>query len=86
MVNKHELCEKIRLLFPDIGECGIDVSVDYNTDKKAWVVDLKKGSNQLKTHLEPEEVDQCLIGEKCISLGIQVAQLKQNIKDIPRFT
>jgi hypothetical protein len=42
MYDKNELCEKIRALYPDIGECGIDVNVEYDEDQKAWVVDLKK--------------------------------------------
>ena len=27
MYDKKELCEKIRELYPDIGECGIDVEL-----------------------------------------------------------
>ena len=42
MHDKEELCEKIKTLYPEIGECGIDVDVDWNKDKKTWIVDLKK--------------------------------------------
>jgi hypothetical protein len=79
MHNKNELCNKIKLLYPDIGECGIDVMVDYDVAKKAWIVDLKKGSKELKTHLEPEDADVCMAGKQCIGLGIQIAQLRSNI-------
>ena len=80
MYDKKELCEKIRGIYPDIGQCGIDVDVEYDDTKKAWIVDLKKGSQALKTHLEPEEADQCMDGKQCVSLGLQVAQLKANIE------
>ncbi len=85
MIAKDELCEKIISLFPDVGECGIDIIVDYDDEKKAWVVDLKKGREHLKTHLEIEEADLCMTGKKCVSLGIQIAQLKANLEDMPRF-
>ena len=83
MYDKRELCEKIRSIYPDIGECGIDLDVEYDEAKKAWVVDLKHGRHELKTHLEPEEAGQCLEGKQCVSLGLQIAQLVANIKRMP---
>ncbi len=83
MYDKEELCEKIRGIYPDIGECGIDVDVDYDEGKRAWIVDLKKDKHELKTHLEPAEADQCMEGKQCVSLGLQVAQLKANIERMP---
>jgi len=80
MYNKNELCEKIKGIYPDIGECGIDVDVEYDEGKKAWIVDLKKDNHELKTHLEPAEADQCMEGKQCVALGLQVAQLKANIE------
>ena len=82
MLDKKELCEKIRSIYPDIGECGIDIDVDYDEGKKAWVVDLKKDKHELKTHLEPEEATLCMEGKQCVSLGIQIGQLKENIKTV----
>ena len=80
MYNKNELCEKIKGIYPDIGQCGIDVDVEYDEGKKSWIVDLKKDNHELKTHLEPAEADQCMEGKQCVSLGLQVAQLKANIE------
>jgi hypothetical protein len=83
MHDKRELCDKIKSIFPDIGVCDIDVKVDYDQEKKAWVVDLKKGKHELKTYLEPEEADQCIEGKQCVSLGVQIAQLRSNIERMP---
>ncbi len=80
MLDKKELCEKIKSIYPDIGECGIDVDVNWEETKKAWIVDLKKDHHELTTHLEPEDADGCIEGKQCISLGLQIAQLKANIK------
>jgi hypothetical protein len=82
MHDKKELCEKIRSIYPDIGECGIDLDVEYDEAKKAWVVDLKKGNQELKTHLERQEVYDCMEGKKCVSLGLQIAQLRANIEKL----
>lgn len=79
MIDKKELCDKIRTLYPDIGECGIDVAVDYDRQQKSWVVDLKKGAARLKTFLEDGDAEKCMLGEKCVGLGIEIAQLRANI-------
>ncbi|MBS3809325.1 MAG: hypothetical protein KGY38_04100 [Desulfobacterales bacterium] len=79
MYNKDELCQKIKDIYPDIGECGIDVSVNYDNEKNAYIVDLKKDQHELTTHLEPEDAETCMNGKQCIGLGIQIAQLKDNI-------
>ncbi len=80
MYDKEALCQKIKKIYPDIGECGIDVDVEYDEGKKAWVVDLKMGQRELKTHLEPQEAGDCMEGKQCVSLGLQIAQLKANIE------
>jgi len=84
MYDKAELCEKIRTIYPDIGECGIDIDVDYDQDQKSWVVYLKKDNHELKTFLEDSDAERCLLGEKCVGLGIEIAQLKTNIERIPK--
>ncbi|MFP4040993.1 MAG: hypothetical protein ACLFS7_10695 [Desulfosudaceae bacterium] len=80
MVDKDTLCEQIKTVFPDIGECGIDVSVDYDDEKKAWIVDLKKDGHHLTTHLEPEDAGECMMGNKCVGLAFQIQQLRTNIE------
>ncbi|MDZ7579162.1 MAG: hypothetical protein U5R30_00665 [Deltaproteobacteria bacterium] len=84
MFDKSELCEKIRAIYPDIGECGIDIEVDYDQEQKSWVVHLKKDRHALKTFLEDSDAERCLIGEKCVGLGIEIAQLRANIDRMPK--
>ncbi|MFH0725738.1 MAG: hypothetical protein V2B19_05210 [Pseudomonadota bacterium] len=79
MINKTQLCEKIKSIYPDIGECGVNITVDYDETKKAWIVDLKKGAHELTTHLELEDADLCMAGKPCVGLGFQIAQLRANI-------
>ena len=82
MPTKEELCEKIKAVFPEIGACGIDLMVEYDGNNKAWVVDLKKDEHELKTFLEESEAQECMDGKQCVSLGLQIGQLRQNIEQL----
>lgn len=82
MMNGKQLCDKITAIYPDIGACGIEVNVDFDDGKEAWMVDLRKDAHHLRTRLEVDEAEKCLEGKQCVSLGIQVAQLVDNIKKL----
>jgi hypothetical protein len=82
MIDKSQLCEKIKELYPDIGECGIDLNVDYDKEQQAWVVDLKKDHLELKTFLEDGDAELCMLDKQCVSLGIEIAQLRDNITQL----
>lgn len=79
MHTKEELCDRISKLYPDIGECGIDITAEYDQEKKTWVIDLKKGSHELKHYLETPDAAACMEGKQCVALGLEIAQLKKNI-------
>lgn len=82
MHTKEELCKKIKAVFPEIGACGINLMVDYDENNKAWVVDLKKDQHELKTFLEESEAQECMDGKQCVSLGMQIGQLRKNIEQL----
>ncbi len=77
---KNEMSKKIIELYQDIGERGTEVKVDYDLEQKTWVVDLKKDHHKLKTFLEGNDAELCMEGKQCVSLGIEIAQLRDNIK------
>ncbi|MGD9211903.1 MAG: hypothetical protein PVI90_14065 [Desulfobacteraceae bacterium] len=79
MITKATLCEKIREIYPDVGQCGMEVDVEFDQDQQRWVVNLKKDKHRLKTFLEEGDAELCLTGKKCFSLGIEIAQLKDTI-------
>jgi hypothetical protein len=83
MIDKEELCQKIVSLYPDIGICGIDVNVEFDKTNNTWVVDLKKDQHRLKTYLEDGDAEFCMEGKQCVSLGIEIAQLRANIERMP---
>jgi hypothetical protein len=80
MYDKEELCKKIKEIYPDIGECGIDIDVKFDEKQKAWVVHLKKDNRELKTFLEDTDAEQCMDGKQCVSLSIEINQLKDSIE------
>lgn len=80
MIDKKQLCEKIQELYPDVGECGIDVDVDYDDAQKSWVVDLKKDDQELKHYLGDDDALKCIDGKQCVSLGLEIAELRSNIE------
>lgn len=80
MYSKQELCEKIRGMYPEIGQCGIDLDVRRDDDKQVWIVDLKKDDHELLHHLEPPDADACMEGKQCVALGLEIAQLRKNIQ------
>ncbi|MGI9537027.1 MAG: hypothetical protein ACR2PB_08145 [Desulfocapsaceae bacterium] len=79
MYNAKELCEKITELYPEIGICGIDIDVSRSTQEKTWLVKLKKDTHNLDHFLEYLDADKCMDGKQCVSLGLEIAQLKKNI-------
>ena len=81
-MDKTELCEKIKEIYPELGECGINLNVNFNEEKKAWIVELKKDKQALTTHLETDEANKCMEGKQCISLGLQIGMLAENIKKL----
>ena len=79
MHDRHELHDKIISLYPDIKAHDIDVTVNYDKEKASWVVDLKKDNHDLKHYLDVPDADTCMEGKQCISLGLEIAQLKKNL-------
>lgn len=80
MYNELELCEKIIEMYPEIGECGIDVDVEHDEQKKTWIVSLKKEEHGLKHFLEYPDANNCMEGKQCVSLGLEITQLRKNIE------
>ena len=80
MHDKQELCNKIVQMYPEIGQCGIDIMVDWDDGKNVWVVDLKKGNHELQHYLGEPDADKCMDNIQCVSLGLEIGQLVKNVK------
>lgn len=74
MISKEALCQKIHDLYPQIGECDVDLNVAWDEERNAWAVDFKKGVHRIKHYLENEDAAACMDGNQCLSLGLEFGQ------------
>ena len=74
MVNKTELCEKISEIYPVIGKCDHNMAVSWDDANQAWAVDFKLNGQPVRHYLEDEDAAACLIGRKCVGVGIEFGQ------------
>jgi hypothetical protein len=79
MYTQAELCNKIHELYPQIGECNIDLNVTWDEQRGAWAIDFKKGVHRIKHYLEDEDAAKCLEGKQCVSLGLEFGQFVYGI-------
>ncbi len=80
MATKEDICHKIESVIPEAGSCGVDFFVEFDEKNQAWVVDLHQDRYHLETFVDTSEADACLEQGHCISLGLQIGQLKNNLK------
>jgi hypothetical protein len=78
------LKDKIMEMYPDITKHGVSVGLDFDKGKNAYIVAFKKGSNELTTHLEKKDADECMDGTKCVYLGVQIGQFIKNFEVIEK--
>ena len=83
MIDKAELCKKITEIYPDIGQCGINLDVEFDDQQDRWVVHLSKDEHRVKTFLEEGDAELCLMGRQCVSLGIEINQLRDTVDRYP---
>ncbi len=81
MYTNEELKAKIVGMYPEIGEHHFSVDVDFSEEKNAYIVTFRRGNEELSTHLERHDADECMNGIKCVYLGVQVAQFIKNFEE-----
>ena len=77
MLDKNDVCQKIIELYPDIGACDMDIDAFYSTAKGTQVIELKKGGHKVVHHLDKHDINDCMADKQCVSLGLEIAQLKK---------
>ena len=76
MLDKTELCDKIRAMYPDMGDCDTDLNVDWDSERQVWAIDFNKGPFRIRHYLEEEDAAACLDHGQCVGLGIEFAQFR----------
>ena len=81
MYSSEEICDKITTMYPGIGESGAELNVRYDEQNNAWLIHMKKDNHELNHYLELTDAEDCLDGTQCVSLGLDMAQLFNNIEE-----
>jgi hypothetical protein len=76
--TKVALEDKILEIYPEIAKNGISVGLNFDEKKNAYIVKFTKDKQELTTHLEKKDADDCMNNVKCVYLGVQVQQFIKN--------
>ena len=79
--TKVALGDKILEMYPEITKHDISVGLDFDESKNAYIVRFKKGGQELTTHLEKKDADDCMENIKCVYLGVQIGQFIKNFEE-----
>lgn len=78
--TKIALEDKILEMYPEIRKHGIAVGLVFDEGKNAYIVKFKKDKQELTTHLEKKDADDCMDNIKCVYLGVQIGQFIKNFE------
>jgi hypothetical protein len=85
MYTNVALKDKILEMYPEIREHDLSMGLDFDEQKNAYVITFKRGTEELTTHLEKKDADDCMHGIKCVYLGVQVEQFIKNFEEREAF-
>ena len=74
MYGKSEICKKIHGIYPEMGECDMDLNVAWDDENSAWAVDFEKNGQPIRHFLEDEDASNCVEDDFCVGLGIEFGQ------------
>ena len=70
--------DKILDMYPEIRTQGISPRLNFDKEKDAWAVTLKKGSQQFTVYLCKADADACMDNTYCETFGTEIKKfLKQ---------
>ncbi len=72
--TKETLAEKILEIHPELNQYGCSIELDFDQEKNAWMLYIKKDDKEIRTHLEEKDAMECIKGKKCVYLGVQIGQ------------
>jgi hypothetical protein len=74
------LKDKIINMYPDVVNHDINVGLNYDDEKKAYVVKFKKDHHELITYIDQKDADECMDGVKCVHLGVKIGEFVKNFE------
>ena len=74
------LKDKITEMYPDIEKQAVKLNIPFNEEKNAFILRFKRGKDELVTHLDRSDADDCMNNIRCVHLGIKVDQFVRNFE------
>jgi hypothetical protein len=79
--SPDDLKAKIVEFYPELEKHQLDTDLTFDKDKNAYVIKIQKGPHKLTTFLEKADADACLDGQKCVYLGLHIAEFVKNFEE-----
>ena len=76
------LKDMIYELHPEIVQHAMNLSGSFDEAKNAYVLKFSRSGRELNTYLDKQDADECMGGNKCIHLGVQIAQFLDDFEEI----
>lgn len=78
----EELKGKILEFHPEIKEKEVNLNVSFNEGEGKYEVRLSQAGEEFGAFLEKQDADDCMAGQKCVSLAVLVTQLLAELEDL----
>lgn len=78
--TKEALKGKIIEMYPDLALHKVALNVTYSEEKGAFILRFTRGKDELVTHLDKMDADDCMNNIRCVHLGIKVDQFISNFE------
>ena len=79
--SNDQLKAKLLELYPEINSYGLEVDLDFDKNKNAYVVTFSKGEHNRHAFLDKGDADSCIEGNACIYLGVLIAQYIKDLEE-----
>ena len=76
MLTNKQVCNRLSSLYPDFGQCGENLDVNWDEDNQAWTVEFKYNGGKIRHYLEDEDAAACIIEDQCVGMGIEFGQFR----------
>lgn len=76
------IMEKIRAFNPEIDRNNVDLTVTWDEAGKRYALKLSKAGATVGAYLDQKDADECLAGQRCVNLAVQVTQLLAELEEL----
>jgi hypothetical protein len=78
---KEDLKSRLLGMYPEISRYGLEMDLEFDDGKSAWIVSFKKGAHQRHAILDKRDADACIDGNVCIYLGMLITQYIKDLEE-----